>query len=159
MILCRILLSSSGPCMKSITGLSRSGSFGSCRRTCFIDCGSSPVWNNAPEALESLAKQLAALPCLLFHDDQTCTPAANDGKGGICFISTYMKVAFRILESDDARRIHQSVRAAVYDALAKSLRHQTAPLGERLLEDLMTFIGRGMKAIYRPIRMAAGYDI
>ncbi|KAI0751060.1 hypothetical protein C8Q80DRAFT_1099585 [Daedaleopsis nitida] len=115
-----------------------------------------PVWNDATEALQDLAKQLGALSCFLFHDNVSCSPAANANKEGVCFVATYLKVAFRMLENEDTRKVHHNVYVAVYDALAKSLRHQTALLDDRLFEDLATFIGRGMKAAERVVRMAAG---
>lgn len=110
-------------------------------------------------ALEALAKNLSELPCLLFHANDQCTPATNDGKDDICFIAVYLKVAFRILECDDSRKVRPRVYVAVYNALGRSLRHQTSLLDERLFEDLTTFIVRGMRDRERGVRLAAGFVV
>ncbi|KAI1796128.1 hypothetical protein LXA43DRAFT_880633 [Ganoderma leucocontextum] len=115
-----------------------------------------PVWNTAPTALEALAKKLGDLPCLLFHAKDKCAPNMNTNKLGVSFIAVYLKVAFRILECDESRKIHPRVSAAVYGALAKSFRHQTSIVDERLFEDLSGFVCRGMKDGQRAVRLAAG---
>ncbi|TBU47261.1 hypothetical protein BD309DRAFT_856414 [Dichomitus squalens] len=115
-----------------------------------------PVWNTTPGALEGLAKKLGDLPCLLFHAKDKCEPDANTTRLGVPFIAVYLKVAFRILECDQSRKIHPRVSAAVYDALAKSFRHQTSIGDDRLYEDLGGFVSRGMKDKERAVRLAAG---
>ncbi len=114
------------------------------------------MWNTAPPALEGLAKKLGDLPCLLFHATNQCAPDMNTNKLGVCFIAVYLKVAFRILECDESRKIHPRVSSAVYSALAKSFRHQTSIVDERLFEDLSGFFCRGMKDGQRAVRLAAG---
>lgn len=115
-----------------------------------------PVWNTAPTALEDLAKKLGDLPCLLFHAKDKCAPDMNTTRLGVSFIAVYLKVAFRILEGDVSAKIHPRVSAAVYGALAKSFRHQTSIVDERLFEDLSGFVCRGMKDGQRAVRLAAG---
>ncbi|KAI0776189.1 hypothetical protein BD413DRAFT_469293 [Trametes elegans] len=113
-----------------------------------------PVWNTAPSALQALARKLGDLPCLLMHGEEECD--ANANKPDLNFVGVYFKVAFHILESDDPRKIHASVRAAVYDSLGKSLRHHTAAIDERVYEDIIGFITRGMRDEERLVRLAAG---
>ena len=102
-----------------------------------------------------MAKKLAEFPCLLFHANDKCTPESNADKPDICFAAVYMKVAFRILDCD-SEKIRPRVHVAVYNALARSLRHHTSNIEERLFEDLISFIGRGMKDKERGVRLAAG---
>ncbi|RPD66901.1 hypothetical protein L226DRAFT_452477 [Lentinus tigrinus ALCF2SS1-7] len=114
------------------------------------------VWNPAADALDTLAKQLAALPCILYHANDKCSPIANTDKPRICFVATYMKVAFRMLENDGSSEV-RGARTGVYNALGKALCHQTAPLDDRLFDDLTTFMIRGMKnSNVRAARLAAG---
>ena len=114
------------------------------------------MWNTAPSALEDLAKKLGDLPCLLFHANDKCEPDERTTRLGVPFISVYLKVAFRILECEESRKIHPRVSAAVYDALAKSFRHQTSIGDDRLYDDLSGFVSRGMKDKERAVRLAAG---
>ena len=105
---------------------------------------------------ESVAIKLSELPCLLFHASETCTASSNDGKDGISFSAVYLKVAFRIRGIDDSRKIRPRVHSIVYNALARSFRHHTAPVDTLLFEDLVVFIVRGMKNKERGVRLAAG---
>ncbi|CDO73801.1 hypothetical protein BN946_scf185015.g130 [Trametes cinnabarina] len=75
----------------------------------------------------------------------------------INFVAVYLKIAFRVLESDDPRNISAAVRAAVYNSLGRSLLHHTAALDERMFEDLTGFIARGMRDPERLVRLAAGH--
>ncbi|KAI9000757.1 hypothetical protein BD414DRAFT_405932 [Trametes punicea] len=113
-----------------------------------------PVWNTAANALQALAERLGQLPCLLIHGSDKCSP--NLQKPDLSFVSVYLKVAFRILESDDPRKISATVRASVHNALGKSLRHHTASLDDRMFEDIIGFITRGMRDPHRLVRLAAG---
>ncbi|KAI0353102.1 hypothetical protein OH77DRAFT_1497585 [Trametes cingulata] len=113
-----------------------------------------PVWNTAATALQALAKKLGELPCLLIHGREGCSYDLQ--KPGLAFIAVYLKVAFRILESDESRKISASVRAAVYDALGRALRHHSTTVDERMFEETMGFVGRGMRDPDRLVRLAAG---
>ncbi|KAI0638446.1 hypothetical protein C8Q77DRAFT_1046895 [Trametes polyzona] len=113
-----------------------------------------PVWNTAPTALQALAKKLGELPCLLIHGKETCT--SDSDRRGLGFVSVYLKAAFRILDSDESDKVSVVVRAAVYDSLGKSLRHHTAAIDERIFEDIVGFIARGMRDSERLVRLAAG---
>ncbi|KAI0375920.1 hypothetical protein BV20DRAFT_933352 [Pilatotrama ljubarskyi] len=113
-----------------------------------------PVWNTAASALQALARKLGDLPCLLIHGTEKCSSALQ--KPGVAFIAVYLKVAFRILESDEPGKISAGVRAAVYDALGRSLRHHSTPVDERMFEETIGFIGRGMRDPDRLVRLAAG---
>ncbi|KAI9068446.1 hypothetical protein FKP32DRAFT_1561636 [Trametes sanguinea] len=113
-----------------------------------------PMWNTAATALQTLAEKLGELPCLLIHGSDKCS--SDIQQPDMNFIAVYLKVAFRILESDDPRKISAAVRAAVYGSLSKSLQHHTAPLDDRVFEDITGFIGRGMRDPERLVRLAAG---
>ncbi|RDX53828.1 hypothetical protein OH76DRAFT_1342536 [Lentinus brumalis] len=114
------------------------------------------VWNPAADALNILAKQLAALPCILFHANDSCSATSNIDKPRVSIVATYMKVVFRIIESDGSSEPERA-GTGVYRALGKALRHQTAPLEDRLFDDLTTFVVRGMKTSdMRAVRLAAG---
>lgn len=112
------------------------------------------MWNTAPVALQALAKKLGELPCLLIHGNGECSTDLH--KPDLGFVAVYLKVAFRILENDDSDRLPGTVRAAIYDSLGKSFRHHTAAMEERMFEDVVGFIARGMRDPERPVRLAAG---
>ncbi|KAI0660728.1 hypothetical protein C8Q70DRAFT_912237 [Cubamyces menziesii] len=113
-----------------------------------------PVWNTAAPALETLAKNLGTLPCLLIHGEEECTSKAQ--KPDMNFVAVYLKVAFTILDSGDSSNTIEPVSAAVYESLGKSLRHHTAAMDGRIFEDIVGFIARGMKNPNRSVRLAAG---
>ncbi len=115
---------------------------------------SSPVWNTAATALKALAKKLGELPCLLIHGNESCSTETH--QPNLDFAAVYLKVAFRILENDNSDRLADTVRAAVYDSLGKSLRHHTAATDERMFDDILGFITRGMRDPERLVRLAAG---
>ncbi|KAI0650476.1 hypothetical protein C8Q79DRAFT_901502 [Trametes meyenii] len=127
-----------------------------CRSLAEVDSrfAQDPVWNSAPDALQALCRRLGELPCLLMHGNQVCSSESRLRAVG--FVAVYLKVAFRILESDGSSKIPANVRAEVYDALGKSFIHHTSPVDDRMLEELLGFITRGMRDSFRTVRLAAG---
>ncbi|KAH9855081.1 hypothetical protein C2E23DRAFT_725567 [Lenzites betulinus] len=113
-----------------------------------------PVWNTAATALQALAKKLAALPCLLTHGGGQCSMSLD--KPGLPFAPVYLKVAYRLLDSDESGQSTPIVRAAIYGFLGKSLLHHSSAIDERIFEDLLGFVVRGMKDTERIVRLAAG---
>ncbi|KAI0832693.1 hypothetical protein BC628DRAFT_1309839 [Trametes gibbosa] len=110
-----------------------------------------PVWNTAPTALQVLAKKLGALPCLLTHGSGQCS--MNLHKHGLAFAPVYLKVAYRLVDIDESTPL---VRAAIYGLLGKSLLHHSSVIDDRIFEDILGFIVRGMREPERVVRLAAG---
>lgn len=79
-------------------------------------------------------------------------------KPGLPFAPVYLKVAYRLLDSDESGQSTPIVRAAIYGFLGKSLLHHSSAIDERIFEDLLGFVVRGMKDSERIVRLAAGSD-
>ena len=68
---------------------------------------------------------------------------------------TYMTVGILLLDGPE-KEVTTEVRTAVYDALLYSMRHDNRAYFNGRLEDIVSFIFRGMKDDSRDVRRSSG---
>ncbi|KZT05577.1 uncharacterized protein LAESUDRAFT_655532 [Laetiporus sulphureus 93-53] len=116
-----------------------------------------PLYNPAAQGREQLAIQLGNLACVLVHA-HTDDCSVSSEMPSIDTISAFVAVANHLLDGPD-EEVTARVRKAVFDSLAKTLRHHTSGFGGGRLERVSELILHGMKDADRTARLRAGQSL
>lgn len=113
-----------------------------------------PLYNPSPQSRVALANELRHLACALARHLHNSCPA-DPGKSAINAIPPCLRVSTLILDGPE-NEVTPPVRKAVYDALARSINHQSAAYGRGGLDRAAEFAARGLKDNDRSVRLSAG---
>ncbi|KAI0340807.1 hypothetical protein BDW22DRAFT_1397789 [Trametopsis cervina] len=117
-----------------------------------------PLYDTSSPARLSLALSLHRLPCALSRHLNTPCPFPSTPpkpKTAVNSLQPFLHVSALLLEGPETE-VSAPVRKAVYDALARSVGHQSAAFGGGKLELAAQLAGRGMKDEDRSVRLSAG---
>lgn len=76
-------------------------------------------------------------------------------KSGVNALQPCLRVSMLLLDGPE-NEATPLVRKAVYDALARSINHQTSSYGGGKLEHVTQLASRGLKDVDRSVRLGAG---
>ncbi|KAI0700624.1 hypothetical protein BC835DRAFT_1404834 [Cytidiella melzeri] len=113
-----------------------------------------PLYNPSAPSRLALTQELLRLPCALARHLGLSCPV-EPGKFAVNAIHPSLLLSPLILEGPE-EEVTAVVRKAVYDALARSINHQTAAYGGGKLEHAGQLAARGMKDNDRSVRLSAG---
>lgn len=113
-----------------------------------------PLSDSTSVARVRLTKELANLPCVIFHNSSsTCEHPIR--KPAVSTIPVCLRVGSCLLDGTE-NEVTAEVRRLVYEALRRSIRHHTTGFGGRRVNHASEFISRGLKDQDRSVRLSAG---
>ncbi|KAI0092138.1 hypothetical protein BDY19DRAFT_928481 [Irpex rosettiformis] len=114
-----------------------------------------PLYNPSASSRTALARELLRLPCAMAHHPDSGCPM-EPSKSVVNPLQPCLRLSPLLLEGPEGEAT-PLVRKAVYDALARSINHQTSAYGGGKLQHATQLAARGMKDADRSVRLSAGH--